>query len=618
MDVKPTGMTSDIPGFASAERLPSSWLEILPPALEELRRIAGTTENEFLKIGSQLQDFYLRSSDITAMANRLVELVSGDQLQQLIGRFQQMISDMEAYLANARTQSEESCAILDKILTLLEEVFQPLEGFQKMNKVLRMLSISTKIESARLGDKGADFITLAMDVEKLSHIVYEKSATIFVRCQTLAGMIRQHLQAIRKSEAVQDAEIHLILNKTSGSSRDLVALNSRCSRSGEIILSISGEVSGNISNVVSSMQFHDITRQQIEHVVEALERLTADLRVAGSRSGSLDDELIGRKIMEAGDVCELQVAQLQHVSGELHGAVAAIIENLRDVGRKQSLMNEEMLSATGVADSTGRSFFEEMSSGMATVTTALSRCAEADHEMSETMRKVSETIGEISSFVTDIEEIGSEIDLIALNSQVKAAHTGKEGAALGVLAEAIKRLSVDAVVQTDAVSKSLVGINAVTENICNGSGEDSGLLSGSISCLEEEFDATLTSLASVNKDLLAVLSELNGKVCQLTMDIEDSTSAITVHEKSSQLAGEVSADLGRIVASARLLAPASNNFKENLRHLEESYTMQSERRIHESIVGKRANGAGSRAAEPEGGVSASESDSEFGDNVELF
>lgn len=73
---------------------------------------------------------------------------------------------------------------------------------------------------------------------------------------------------------------------------------------------------------------------------------------------------------------------------------------------------------------------EGISRGLATVTGVLSKCSKTDRELAEIMQKVAQTIGEISGFVTDIEEIGSEIDLIALNSQIKAAHTGVEGAAL--------------------------------------------------------------------------------------------------------------------------------------------------------------------------------------------
>jgi len=153
----------------------AEWRQVLPGAIDELTHLAGATEDEFLQIGSKLQDFYLRSSAISNLANQLVDVVSGDQTEALIDRLREMLADMEAYLADARVRNRHSCETLSSIMSLLDQVSHPLEGFQKMTKALRMLGISTKIESSRLGDMGAGFLTLAQDVEKLSQLVSEKS-----------------------------------------------------------------------------------------------------------------------------------------------------------------------------------------------------------------------------------------------------------------------------------------------------------------------------------------------------------------------------------------------------------------------------------------------------------
>ena len=79
-----------------------AWREIISPSIATLRGMAGTTEDEFLQIGSQLQGFYQRSSEITSMANRLVDTVSGESLQSLVERLRGMMADTEAYLAAAR------------------------------------------------------------------------------------------------------------------------------------------------------------------------------------------------------------------------------------------------------------------------------------------------------------------------------------------------------------------------------------------------------------------------------------------------------------------------------------------------------------------------------------
>jgi len=591
------------------------WNAIIAPSRVTLQKLAGTTEDEFLQIGSQMQDFYQRSTEITSMANQLVDSVSGDQVQALIDRLRQMMGDMEAYLASARSQSSVSCGTLEQILELLDQVSHPLEGFQKMTKALRMLGISTKIESSRLGEMGLGFQTLALDVEKLSLLVSEKSSNILNHRQLLARMITDNLRLVRNNEAVQDKELSGVLTSTSGNLEELVSVNNRCGSFGSLVSSVSAEVSANISEVVSSMQMHDMTRQQVEHIVEALERLSVKLQ--NPDNFAPDSDSLRKLIIETGDVCELQSAQLRFASSELCGAVHIIVDNLRDVASKQSLMASESLSTTGVADSSGGSFMEAMSRGLGTVTAVLASCAQSDREMASTLTKVADTMQEVSGFVTDIEEIGSEIDLIALNSQIKAAHTGKEGAALGVLAEAIKRLSVDAITQTELVSQTLLQINQSTEHLFHDATEETGQLSARITVMEDELSTILAALGSMNSDLMTLLAGLGERVGLLTEDVERATAAIDVHERVARMADEAMNNLDRIVAAARELEPASLEFKDNLRHMEERYTMDSERHIHEAIARKRSGGASGNAVAAKV-VADVVDESEFGDNVDLF
>jgi methyl-accepting chemotaxis protein len=589
------------------------WHTVIEFAQATVQKLAGTTEDEFLQIGSQLQEFYQRSSEITSLANRLVDSVSGEQLQTLIDRLRHMIADMEAYLSSARNQSTVSCGTLERILGLLDQVSEPLEGFQKMTKTLRMLGISTKIESSRLGDMGLGFLTLAQDVEKLSQLVSEKSANILSHRQLLFQMITDNLRVVRSSETQQDMQLGGVLTSTSGNLKELVVVNSRCSSFGSLISSVSGEVSGNISEVVSSMQMHDMTRQQFEHVIEALKRLSDKLSPAAEYVP--DRESYRRLIVEAGDVCELQSAQVRFAASELSGAVKSIMDNLRDVASKQSQMASESHATTGAADSAGGSFMDAISRGMGTVTGVLASCTQSEREMSLTLSKVAATMQEVAGFVTDIEDIGTEIDLIALNSQIKAAHTGTKGAALGVLAEAIKRLSDEAIRQTEQVSQALTQINVSTEHLFRESTLETEQLGARIALMKQETSAILGSLGEMNSELMNLLATLSHLVGLLTEDIERATRAIDVHERVEQMASDVMASLDRIVTTARELEPASREFKDNLRHMEERYTMQSERHIHEAIARKRGGGSAVAMTRTKETVA---NDSEFGDNVDLF
>lgn len=592
----------------------SAWRDVLSPAIETLRIMAGTTEDEFLQIGSEVQGFYQRSCDITHLANQLVEVVSGDTVQSLTGRLHQMMTDMETYLKEARTRSSDSCGTLEQVLRLLGELSEPMEGFQKMNKALRMLSISTKIESARLGEMGSGFVNLAMDVEKLSHQVNDKSSAILAHSQLLSTMIFSNLSSVHTSETAQDAEVVSSLQSTASSLQELVSVNERCNHFGTTVSAISAGVTDDISEVVASLQMHDMTRQQVEHIVEALVHLSAEL--ADFEAAAAAEERCLDLVVESGDVCELQEAQLRFASSELYNAVCSVVDNLRDVAQKQSLMADETRNVAGVADSTsGTSFVDVMSRGMTSITAALTTCARADREMSATMKEVAQTVREIATFVADIEEIGSEIDLIALNAQVKAAHTGPEGAALGVLAEAIKRLSDETVRQTDSVAATLKNINSATEHLSLGVEDEEEHLNSRVAAMQDEVAGILKNLAGMNNDLFSILSDLSDRVDSLTMDVEKTTSGIDVHQRSKTISDGVVSELEQIVVQSRRIVPASSEFKENLRHMEEHYTMESERHIHEALARKRS---GQSAIAFENTVNISPDDSEFGDNVDLF
>jgi len=104
-------------------------------------------------------------------------------------------------------------------------------------------------------------------------------------------------------------------------------------------------------------------------------------------------------------------------------------------------------------------------------------------------------------------------------------------------------------------------------------------------------------------------------VKSLTEEVERITAGIDVHERSKAVTDEVAAVLHEIAGQARELEPASNEFKENLRLMEEHYTMESERRIHEDIAGKGGGRTETNALLP---APAGAGDSEFGDNVDLF
>nr|WP_246551272.1 methyl-accepting chemotaxis protein [Geobacter hydrogenophilus] len=571
----------------------------------------GSTEEEFLAIGARLHDFYGRAGEIEGMSRQVADLILGDEISRDMAALHGIVDRIADYLTRAEAESDQSATTLKTILSHISHVDEPLDGFRKIIKNLHMLSTAVKIESARLGEGAAGFNTLADDVERLSVSIKEKSVAILGERETLSARIGGTLARVTASEAEQRKNVHQILDKTRESLDTLAEIHGRCSEAVGIVTSSSAETAESIAEVVTSLQFHDITRQQIEHVKEALDDLVPNL------AGQAADPVKGAG--EVADVCELQEAQLRHARDELSSAVVRIVENLRAIARQQTRLSDETRVMAGTADQAGSSFFADMESGMGRVTDVLSDNAAANRNLASAMETVVASVRDIAGFVTDIEEIGSEIELIALNSQVKAANTGEGGAALGVLAEAIQHLSVDARARTGAVSDTLRKVTEVTESLSREIDTDVSVIAEEVDGFIGEIRSLVGSVRGVNERLLDLLCRLDSAVQSLSHDIDQATAVMTVHETSAALIDEVLAEINGVVGAVRPFAPATTaHAKElRLRELAERYTMHSERKVHDAMI----SGNGARV-EPMPALFAASAgvadDDGLGDNVELF
>ncbi len=586
----------------------TNWSETLAGMAEELHQLASSTEGEFLSIGAHLHDFYARAGAISHLSSEVVDQVVGEEVHTSISGLASLIDRMREYLDEAERDAVKDCDALGNVLHLLDEVSEPLGGFKKINKVLRMLGISTKIESARLGTSAAGFDTLAEDVANLSVQVLDKSETILTQKEHLSSTIRETLVKVEKIEAEQRTHVLEILRKTSESLVSLREINNRCTDLASVVAAVSAEVSCSISEVVTSMQFHDIVRQQIEHVQTALDelrvRIIADLEVNPAIRGGQD------LVVETGDICELQSAQLRQASDDIQVAVSSIIENLSSIATKESHTSAKTRDMAGVADQAGSSFFSDMEHGLERVAVSLADNAEANRNISQAMTTVAGTVGEIVAYVGDIENIGEEIELIAMNAQIKAARTGEEGAALGVLAEAIQRLSVEAQQQTGTVSATLRSVTDTTEQLFRGGDDDSKSLEHDVEVMVSELHILLETLRHLNETLISRVTALEREVSSLSADIESTISSITVHEKMVAGLSKVICDLDLLVEETSALVPPDTlkGRTERLKELATRYTMHSERKVHASIA---MVGDAGFAVEHAGG-------DEMDDNIELF
>jgi methyl-accepting chemotaxis protein len=606
-------MLDKAPDNLEHQKLLTSWRSAMTAALPGLRRMAGSTEKEFLRIGGALHQVYAKSLEITETSKKLVEVASGERIPPLVEKLAQIIADMENYLDQTATTAGSSNAVMESVGRLLGQVVTPLEGFRRMSKHLYMLEVSIKVESAYLGEKGSEFINLAMDIKKLSQQIKEKAGSLYDHRLMLAKLLNKHLASIAQGNRPESEGGGRTLSNMQNSLAELQEANSSFAQLGSEVASISEENSDHLSSVVQSMQFHDIFRQQVEHVIEAIEALLATDLPAGQNHQVEDGYRTAIALF--GDVCELQEAQLQFAAGEFHGAVSTIIDNLQEIGARQNSINQNRtLKTTG---STGQSFVDEVSRHMATSVKLLEECSKQNDTTVAIMQEVTATVKEMSGFVAVIEEIGNEIIQISLNARIKAASTGTDGDSLSVLAEEIGFLSSEAVDRSSTITATLTEIHDETSTLAAQVNNLEHILAEKLVSLSRESSAVLATLKAMGGELTGLIKRTQNLTSPLSREIDKLCASIDVHQLTQKQANEVVATLKGIYRTARGLYPASDDFKEELRRMAEKYTMDSERRIHEAISNRHGVEMITHQHEPVD-ISSGDQAGEFGDNVDLF
>ncbi|MCX5806442.1 MAG: hypothetical protein NT010_10310 [Proteobacteria bacterium] len=599
------------------------WDNQLQETGNDLYALAASTENEFLSVGSNLQDFYNRATVISELSSSLVNSMSGEEAVNVIEGLRELLNNMQIYIVQTEEEFSQGIITLQSILNIIGNIYKPISGFKKIVKTLKILGISTKIESSQLRSDNNGFLTIADDVEKLSVLINSRFAEILGSAGSLEADVKQTLSSVISLETQQKGKAQSVLQNTEATIVSLAEKNKSSVITASHISDELETITSKIGEIVSSMQFHDITRQQLEHIKEAFDVIYSKHNALSEDKNSLglsENGNFKKTILDTYTICELQKIQIIDAEDKFTTAVNSIINNLKDIAGNIIVMHKNVQNITGSGDESSSSFFTKIEYGVLSAISSIKEIKNAMYELSLTIEGLTKTINDISRYMNDIEEISSEIQLIAVNARIKAAHTGSEGAPLGIIAEAIQNLSVDASIQKMEISEELKKIVATVEELHNNANFNTDEQEAETNILLKNLNGLLDRLNSTNNTIKPHLNKIENDGKKLAHDIERAALDMTVQKTFIEKVESAKSVLDSIISQIREMLPEIDNHDkiEALKNLEINYTMHSERHIHKSYMASNKH----RPENTPNKMPISNSDTETGNalgtNVELF
>ncbi len=224
-------------------------LQVVDGLITDLERYVGKTTQESSEV--------LASSESRLEANRA------------------LINSMQSHIQSRieATREEQS-----RIAHVVEEA-RSLESLVDLIKHIagqtNLLSLNAAIEAARAGEQGRGFAVVADEVRKLSDQTGEAVSKIRDGILTVANSIESEFQ-----DKLADASLNSETKALEQFANQLTEMGERYAdlvhRDGDVLAQInqtSSSLSRMFMEVMASIQFQDVTRQQVEHVMGALQRL---------------------------------------------------------------------------------------------------------------------------------------------------------------------------------------------------------------------------------------------------------------------------------------------------------------------------------------------------------
>jgi methyl-accepting chemotaxis protein len=210
--------------------------------------------------------------------------------QQRIAKNRELIEQLDRYIARRVGEAEADQQRIALVVQEARSLTKLVDLIRSISGQTNLLALNAAIEAARAGEAGRGFAVVADEVRKLSTETEKAVEQINQGIQAVATSIEQqfrdklehdNIQAER--EALQSFSAHL--NELGKNYQEMTQ------REAEVLAQIresSQTLSAMFMDALASVQFQDVTRQQIEHVIEALNRLEAHAAMLAERLVTFD------------------------------------------------------------------------------------------------------------------------------------------------------------------------------------------------------------------------------------------------------------------------------------------------------------------------------------------
>lgn len=568
-------------------------LHIMKNCSKDLSSLAADTEREFLNIGRMLNTYSDICMAMTGDGEQLIShahfsideaLLSTDET--FLEYNKRVFDDVAAHVDNAFVTLADGEALLNSIENELQALRTPLQKLNEIGKTFKVLGVSIKIESSRNQNTTQGFALLAEEVADIAVSVQENFHSCIAKAQEVEAGLGNSKAAIKQNTSAAGENSNQSLSNVLDS---LQELSHKSEALAQKIKERSSAMLQGIGEVVMAMQFHDITRQQLENVAAAIVESSEKARILNTLSENEQESVV----LEIYGILSIQAAHLNSIYDQVivakrtieHGLTVTMQQAQSQARDAKALLEMETRSGS-------TSVVASLENEIDKAVVSLNKSLEVVEDAVEISKNVSKNISEISGVVNQIEDLAFDVKILAINAMVEAIKTDLTGNTLVVLAKELSNLSQETRENATSSIQQLELINSEAEKqleFTESLNQDREVVDGMIENARGFTSSILSSLHQIS--LLA--EKMNSSSADLANRITQLIPQMTFPQKMGERIDKnwqvVCGIIDLIDQQYPQFMEENSELQDMLEKLSEKYVMDRERAIHAQVAGTAHN-----------------------------
>ncbi|SHJ36816.1 hypothetical protein SAMN02745165_02209 [Malonomonas rubra DSM 5091] len=533
-----------------------------------LEQVVTNSEDDFMSLGMNLQKVQMMSSAQRQKIAAAMSLLKADEETGLMQQISSYVSQSQQDTAAAQQTAANLCDELSQMLQVMKAIDKDSHALEKTGLFLHVIGINTGIECSRYSQIESTFKVVANDTINLAEQIRKATNTLLDKSQQASNEQQKTLQDAKHNIAsLEDLAkgskqaTEMALGKVSELVDYSISMVNEAEQSAQAI-------GAEINKVVMGIQFHDNLRQRIEHVNEALLECPAQPQ-------TVEDEQACTTYLSV----ELQKAQLDNLVKELDDLFSTQSQAIGNIMQQVSGLETRLAGMGSEQDAQGtENPVAVLMRGIASLEELNQDSLSLGEKITASAHRAEQIVGEMNDAIQTTFAIANNVKINALNAIIKAAKFGRAGMSLQVLAQGMVTTSQNTRTLISDFNQRLEQLHALTAH-------DQQLLEGLKQGNSEGFSSQ--QMQQVFEDFRSELQTCTNECSTLADGLQKEQQGLVF---ISQLrdAIEIQAEqLGRYATSIEpqnkeLLAKMRSEFG---KQLEQRYTMNEERAIHQQIRG---------------------------------